>query len=699
MNIDQNTFPKELSWLSFNERVLQEAEDKKVPIIDRVHYLGIFSNNLDEFFRVRVADVRRLAAFAPGKERERSAKLYDKIQKRVLKLQRRFDNAYLDVLKDLRRRHIYLINEQQLKKKQVTFVEDFFYRQVLPVLKPILFTDDTVKFPELTDGSIYFAIKLTLGNDKVKYAVLEIPTPPLDRFIIIPSEGSRRRKALIVLDNIIRHNLKEVFRGTLDIKEAEAYTFKLTRDAELELGETITQSLIDKVSVSLKKRRAADPVRFVFDRDMPQDLLEFLVKQMGFGRFDSLMGGGRYHNSRDFMSFPNLGPEYLEYRRQSPVPVNILDNQQSFFQTLQKTDIMLYYPYHSFRYVEDLLYSASLDPAVKSIKITLYRLASDSHIANALINARNNNKEVTAVMELQARFDEQANIQWANRLTEAGVNVIFGIPGLKVHSKLISIARQEGNTIRYYSHVGTGNFNEKTARVYTDLSLLTYNQQIGKEIDKVFEFLTYNYKQFDYKKLLVSPNSFRPGLMELIDREIENKSYGRKAGIFIKCNNLVDQEVVEKLYDASKAGVKVRLIVRGMCSLIPGVKGLSENIEGISIVDRYLEHTRIYRFENEGDPHFYISSADLMTRNLDYRVEVTCPIEDDTLKQFLNDILELQWKDRAAARIIDSKQQNVFKPRGNKKKVRSQEETISLVKRFSARELPPEDDADKDSGE
>jgi len=694
MSSSPSFYPKELSWLSFNERVLQEAESKSVPIINRVHYLGIFSNNMDEFFRVRVADVRRLATFATGNDKAQSEELLKKIQRRVLQLQKRFDEAYIGILKDLRKRNMYLINEDQLKPKQAVFVSNYFHRKILPLLRPILFTEGVV-LPELKDGSIYFAIKLRLYDGKTKYAALEVPSPPLERFVVIPSDGNKRRKAIIVLENIIRYCLKEVFRGTLDIKKAEAYTFKLTRDAELELGEVVSQSFIDKVAMSLKKRRVADPVRFVYDRAMPEDLLDFLVKQLGFGRYDNVIPGGRYHNSKDFMSFPNLGADYLEYREHSEVPMECLSTSDSFFETLRKRDVMLYYPYHSFRYVEDLLYSASLDPAVTSINITLYRLASDSHVANALINAVNNNKKVTAIMELQARFDEQANIDWAQRLTDAGVNVIFGVPGLKVHSKLILITRKEGNTVRYYSHVGTGNFNEKTAKIYTDFSLLTYNQKIGKEVAKVFEFLNYNYRQFDFEHLLVSPHTCRSGLTALIDKEIENQREGKKSGITLKCNNLVDPQLIEKLYEASNAGVKIRLIIRGMMSLVPGVPGQSENIEAVSIVDRYLEHTRVYIFENDGDPLFYIASADLMTRNLDYRVEVTCPIYDDSLKNMISEVVELQWRDRAKARVLDEKQKNHFKPRGNKRKVRSQEETFRIVEKYSQLPVVAEPQTDK----
>lgn len=674
--------PKEISWLSFNERVLQETENKNVPIIERIRYLGIFSNNMDEFFRVRVADLRRLVAFSTAKEKEKNEALYEEIQKRVMKLQKRFDLAYLDTLQDLRERHIYLIDEQQVQDHQLPFLVDFFQKQILPILRPILFADTNARMPQLSDSNIYFGVKLQLENNVVRYGILEIPSPPLPRFVVIPSENTNE-KVLIVLENIIRVCLKEVFRGTINIKKADAYTFKLTRDAELEIGEGVSQSLIDKMTSSLKKRKLGDPVRFVYDKDMPEDLLGFLVRQLGFGRYDSMIAGSRYHNFKDFIKFPNLGPASLEYKKQPAITIDYLEKNNLVFDTLKKRDVLLHYPYHSFIYVEDLLYTAALDPAVRSIKITLYRLASDSHIANALINAVHNQKEVTVVMELQARFDEQANIQWANQLTEAGVNVIFGVAGLKVHSKLILISRMEGNTLRYYTHIGTGNFNEKTAGIYTDFALLTSNQEIGQEVANIFEFIRQPYRQFQFKHLLVSPHTFRSGITALIDQEITNARYNKASGITLKCNNLVDTAIIEKLYEASQAGVKIRLIVRGMMSLVPGVAGVSENIEAISIVDRYLEHARVYIFENQGQPLYYIASADLMTRNLDYRVEVGCPINDKALQTFIRETIELQWSDRVKARILDESLSNTLKPRGSQRSVRSQEEIFGIVEKYS----------------
>jgi polyphosphate kinase len=675
---------KEISWLSFNERVLQEAENRQVPVIERIRYLGIFSNNLDEFFRVRVADLRRLIAFSSGKEKDKNEQLYKKIQNNVVQLQKRFDRTYMDALEELRKNHIYLIDERQVQAHQHSFLVNLFQKTILPLLRPILFTDGQVRIPQLSDSSIYFAVKLVLENGQVRYSILEIPSPPLPRFVVIPSAGRSRKKVLIVIENIIRLCLKEVFRGVLAIQHAEAFTFKLTRDAELEIGEGVTQSLIDKVSSSLKKRKLADPVRFIYDAEMPEDLLAFLVKNLGFGRYDSLMAGSRYHNFKDFIQFPNLGSPALEFVQKVPIPVPELESNHLVFDTLRKRDVLLHYPYHSFVYVEDLLYTAALDPLVRSIKITLYRLARDSHIASALINAVHNRKEVTVIMELQARFDEHANIQWANQLSEAGINVIFGVPGLKVHSKLILIQRMEGSVLRYYTHIGTGNFNEKTARIYTDYSLLTYNQEIGQEVENLFEFIRYTYRQFKYRHLLVSPHTFRSGITARIEQEIQNAQQGRKSGITIKCNNLVDTQIIEKLYEASRAGVKIRLIVRGMMSLVPGVAGCSENIEAISIVDRYLEHGRVYIFENNGTPFYYIASADLMTRNLDFRVEVACPIYDPDLQSFLRDTIELQWQDNVKARILDASRSNTLRTESDSaRRVRSQENTFALVRQYS----------------
>ena len=683
--LDHDLFiPRELSWLSFNARVLQEAADEAVPIIERLRYLGIFSNNSDEFFRVRVAEVRRLISVSAGENRQQSKDLLTAIQKRVVELQKEFDRIYIDIIKGLAARKIYLINEQQLDDGQAAFVQSFFTQKVLPELEPILLREGQA-IPALNDESIYLAVDVKSGDD-YHYAVVEVPTDHLDRFVEIPRRKGKGGKVFIVLDNIMRACLPQMFRGVLPVDSAQAYCFKFSRDAELEIDTGISQSLIDKMARSLKQRRKADAVRMVYDGKMPQRLLDFLCSRFGFGKYDSLIAGGRYHNSKDFMGFPNVGPKYLEFKPLPPIRIPRLEEPGSIFDTIRDKDVFLYYPYHPFDYVVDLLKTAALDPHVTKIKICLYRVARDSRVIDALVNAVDNGKQVLVVVELAARFDEQANIDWAQRLTENGIEVIFGIPGLKVHSKLLLIERREGNASRYYSHIGTGNFNEKTARLYTDYTLITHDQNVGKDVRNVFEFLQYTYRRPNYRLLLVSPHSARSGLLEMIEQEIANAQAGYRASMTLKCNNLVDKEMVLKLYEASHAGVEIRLIVRGMCSLLPGVKGMSENIQAISIVDRYLEHPRVYVFYNRGNPRYIIGSADLMTRNLDYRVEVLCPIFDEDAQRMIQDTLDQQWHDNVRARELDQNQSNTYvKSRPKAARIRSQE---SIHRYLSTGKLP-----------
>jgi len=671
--LDQDLFmPRELSWLSFNARVLQEAADASVPLIQRLRYLGIFSNNADEFFRVRVAEVRRLISVSSGENRQQAKELLAGIQARVVELKKEFDRIYLDVIRGLADRRIYLINETQLDERQAEFVQSYFTSTVLPELEPILLREGQ-PIPALNDESLYLAVDIKSGED-YHYAVVEVPTDRLDRFVQIPKRRGKGGKVFIVLDNIMRACLSQMFRGIMPIDKAGAYCFKFSRDAELEIDTGFGESMLDKMALSLKQRRKADAVRMVYDQKMPQRLLDYLTARFKFGKYDSLIAGGRYHNSKDFMNFPNVGPKYLEFKPLSPVRIERLDVPGSIFEAIQERDVFLYYPYHPFDYVVDLLKTAALDPQVRAIKICLYRVAKDSRVIDALVNAVHNGKKVLAVVELAARFDEAANISWSERLQENGIDVIFGIQGLKVHSKLLLIERRESGTTRYYSHVGTGNFNEKTARLYTDFTLLTYDQNIGKDVYNVFDFLQYNYRRPNYRLLLVSPHSCRAGLVELIDQEIANARAGYRAAMTLKCNSLVDNELVKKLYEASEAGVEVRLIVRGMCSLLAGVKGISENIQAISIVDRYLEHPRAYVFYNRGSPRYLIGSADLMTRNLDYRVEVLCPIFDKGAQDMIQNILDQQWHDNVKARVLDAQQQNVYvKSKPKATKIRSQE--------------------------
>ncbi|WP_227718297.1 polyphosphate kinase 1 [Microbulbifer sp. Q7] len=672
-------YPKELSWLSFNARVLQEVEDDSVPIIERVRFLGIFSNNLDEFYRVRVADVRRLATFTKGsKRKDQFSDLLGQINEKVLRLQARFGNAYNKVLEDLGRNDIHVINERQLTDNQRAYVEEYFHREVLPELEPF-FIDDRDTMPLLNEASIYFGIYLELEDGSLRFAGLELPTDILPRFVAIPHRDKHREKVYIVLDNVIRACLVDVFRYVLPIDKAAAYTFKISRDAELELGEHVTQNIVDRVAKSLKKRRQAEPVRLVYDSTMPEVLLQLIKKKLKMGRYDSYTPGGRYHNSKDFMRFPADSRQHT-YRKIKPLPT--LPDSANIFDWLREGDRLCYYPYHDFRVITKLLASAAIDPRVREIRINLYRVAQNSRVVAALVNAVRNQKQVTAVVELQARFDEQANIHWSNELSDAGVEVIYGVPGLKVHCKLISILREEGGRDRYYSHFGTGNFNESTARFYCDFSLLTSDDKLGEDAYRVFDFIKQPHLQPDYHHVWMSPHSNRPNILACIEREITAAVAGEPAEIIIKCNNLVDSEVIEHLYRADAAGVRVRIIVRSMCALLCQTRGLSDNIQVLSLVDKYLEHARVYAFHNGGDTQVYLSSADLMTRNLDHRVEVTFPLLCAAHRKTVLDILELQWQDNQKARVLDADQSNSRIANSKaKRSVRSQDAIYRYLKK------------------
>ena len=671
-------YPKELSWLSFNERVLQEVEDESVPVIERVRFLGIFSSNLDEFYRVRVADVRRLATFAKGsKNKEQFSELLASINEKVLRLQRRSFAAYTKVLADLDKHHIHLVNEQQLSGRQRDFVENYFHGEVLPELEPF-FIDDRETMPLLNEASIYFAIYLQLEDGSERFAALEIPTDTLPRFVVIPPREGMHEKVYIVLDNIIRACLNDVFRHVLPIAKAEAYMFKISRDAELELGEYITQNIVDRVAKSLKKRKQADPVRLAHDAAMPEVLLSLVKKKLKMGRYDSYTPGGRYHNSKDFMKFP---ADSARHHYKPLQPLNTLPENESIFDQLGRRDQLLYYPYHDFRAITNMLISAAIDPQVKEIRINLYRVAKNSRVVAALVNAVRNNKKVIAVVELQARFDELANIHWSNELRDAGVKVIYGVPGLKVHCKLISIVRTENGEERFYSHLGTGNFNESTAHVYCDFSLLTSDQVLGRDVYNVFEFIQYTHQRPDYQRIAVSPYTNRPALLQAIDREIDAARAGKRAELFFKCNNLVDSEVIDRLYQANAAGVRVRLIVRSMCSLVCETAGLSENIRVISLVDKFLEHARVYIFHNGGEEKVWLSSADLMTRNLDHRVEVTFPVDDETHRETVKKIMELQWGDDQKARVLDAEQSNTRIANNTSRGCRAQDAIYRYLKK------------------
>ncbi|TDB56280.1 polyphosphate kinase 1 [Photorhabdus luminescens] len=680
MSQDRLYTEKELSWLSFNERVLQEAADKSNPLIERMRFLGIYSNNLDEFYKVRFADVKRRILINEERGSAASARnVLKKIQAKVAKTDQEFDVLYNELLLEIARNQIFLINERQISPNQQIWLRQYFRQHLRPHTTPILINPETNLVEFLKDDYTYLAVEIVHGQN-IQYALLEIPSDKVPRFVNLPPEMPHRRKSMILLDNIMRYCLDEIFKGFFDYDSLNAYSMKMTRDSEYDLATEMESSLLELMSSTLKQRLTAEPVRFVYQREMPDEMVELLRSKLGLSNDDSVISGGRYHNFKDFIKFPNEGKKNLLNKPLPRLRHTWFDNFRNGFDAIREQDVLLYYPYHTFEHVLELLRQASFDPSVLSIKINIYRVAKDSRIIDSMIHAAHNGKKVTVVVELQARFDEEANIHWAKRLTEAGVHVIFSAPGLKIHAKLFFISRLEGEEIVRYAHIGTGNFNEKTARLYTDYSLLTANPQITNEVRRVFNFIENPYRPVKFENLMVSPQNSRAMLNQLISQEIANARANKPAGITLKINNLVDKDLVDRLYDASEAGVKIRLLIRGMCSLVPNQPGFSENIQITSIVDRFLEHDRVYVFTNDGDEKVFLSSADWMTRNIDYRIEVAVCLLDPQLKQRVLDILELQFNDTVKARYVDKELSNSYVPRGNKRKIRAQLAIYDYIK-------------------
>lgn len=672
--------PKEISWLSFNERVLQEADNKEVPLVERFKFLGIYSNNLDEYFRVRVATLKRLSQFGPKSKNilgYNPKATLKKVHEIVLEQNIKFEKIYSSLIQELDKHKIHIINEKQLNQEQSEFVRSYFLKEVRTRLMPYLIEKDA-ELPNLTDDAIYLAISLfKKDSDKKRYALMEIPRDVLPRFIILPEIGDD--KFIIYLDDIIRVGLRDIF-FIFDFDEFTAHSIKLTKDAELELADDISESYIEKVTRSIHMRKWGSPVRFIYDRKMPDDFLKTLTRKLNFGPDDVIIPSDRYQNLKDFMQFPNLGKKKFYYEQLVPVSHRDIQPGKSILSAIKKRDVLLYFPYHSFDHFIDLLREASIDPYVTSIQITLYRLARNSSVVNALLNAVRNGKNVITVVELQARFDEEANILWGNKMMEEGIKVIYGVPGLKVHSKLLLITRTKNDITHRYAAIGTGNFNEDTARIYTDHLLLTSNLKITNEVLKTFNFFNANYKKDAYYHLVLSPFSLRNKMILLIENEIRNAQAGKKAYIYMKLNNLTDSEIIDDLYEASNAGVNIKLIIRGMISLVPGVKDISENIKAIGIVDRFLEHSRCMIFCNGGNEEVFISSADLMTRNIDHRIEVTCPVFDKSLRNELHQIFDIQWNDNVKARKLDAALSNKFVKPG-KEPFQSQVEVYEFLKK------------------
>lgn len=682
---------KEISWLAFNGRVLQEASDPSVPLLERLTFLGIFSSNQDEFFRVRVAHLRRLEQIGAGARRlmgDDPAQILQEIHDVVLKQQADFESTYRSILAELHGHGISIVTEKDLNRDQEDFIREFYRQKLRPTLIPLMINHLT-KFPQLRDQAIYLAIWLySSGSRRSEYALIEIPTDVLSRFVILPRAGDRHY--VILLDDVIRYCLKDIF-SIFPFDHFEAYTIKLTRDAQLDLDDDLYESYIEKISKGLKQRRSGAPVRFIYDNQIPRRLLKLLKGKMGLDdQSGPFIPGGRYHNFKDFMGFPRIGPKKLSAAPLPPLAHGNIDSGTTFFKAIRRRDILVHYPYQTFDTLIEFLRQAAIDPKVRSIRMTLYRVARNSKIVNALINASRNGKKVTVVMELQARFDEAENVYWSERLQEEGVRVIHGVPGLKVHAKLILITRVSHRKTVLYANVSSGNFNETTARVYTDDSLFTADERITAEVKRVFNFLESNYRRTTFKHLLVSPYDTRRKLTRLIDTEIKNAGKGLPAWVILKVNNLEDRGLIRKLYEASEAGVDVRLMVRGMFSLVPGVKGVSERIQATAILDRFLEHSRVLAFANGGDEKLFISSGDWMERNVDHRVEVACPIYDPALKKRLKDLLDILWDDDVKARVLDKNLRNRYRPAAGAGRTHAQE----AIYAYLAEQHAPKPEAD-----
>lgn len=678
---EQKYIDREKSWLAFNARVLQEAADDTVPLLDRLRFLGIFSNNLDEFFRVRFAAIRRLSLSGISGEKYFGGVTAQQLIKDITKIVIQQQSESLRILNNIEEQlateNIFIIHENEINEEQEVFLKDFFIQKLSPELVTIIL-NDLAEFPVLKDSLGYLAVKLVMKkNQEVRYAIIEIPKM-INRFVVLPS--SNEKQYVILIDDVIRKNLSSIF-NIFNYESVSAHMIKITRDAQLDIDSDLSKSMLEKISTSVKDRRIGEPVRFIYDQEISKDTLKFFLDKMNIDSTDSIIPGGRYHNRRDYMDFPNLGRFDLLYKKNDPLPVPGLSLEGSILGKIAEKDYLLNAPYQSFSYLIKFLREAALDPKVSTIKITLYRLAKNSQIISSLINAAKNGKKVIVQIELQARFDEASNISYAEQMQTEGIELIFGIKGLKVHSKVCVIERNEKNKIKRYGFISTGNFNETTAKIYTDVTLFTCHPQILKDISKIFDFFDTNYKVQHYKHLIVSPQYTRSRIVKLIDREIVHALAGRKTYMKLKMNSLSDLAMIDKLYEASNAGVRIQLEVRGICSLIPGVKGLSENIEAISIVDNYLEHSRVYIFGNAGFTEVYISSADLMTRNIEARVEVTCPIYNEEIKNELIDNFDIGWKGNVKARYHSYKLDNKYRVRNNDPVFRAQLETYKYYQR------------------
>jgi polyphosphate kinase len=674
--------PRDISWLSFNARVLQEANDSTVSLSNRIRFLGIYSNNSDEFFRVRVATLKRMIEFIDKKKQKLNMHLeedphliLDNIQTIVLQQQSEFNRIWTNILKELKKQKIVLVDEKHLNKEQQKFVKTFFDEKVRRNVIPLMI-ESLPQLPYLRDKSIYLGVVMRKKNSAYdqKYSLIEVPSRFNGRFIRLPSKPNEH--CIMLLEDFIRFNLPYIF-AYFGYDYFESYIFKVTKDAEIDMDSDMATDLVEKIESGLKNRRKGKPVRFVYDKEMDSGLLEYLIRKLNLNKRSNIIPGGRIHNFRHFMDFPTVIPE--KNIRRKPFVHPALQNIVRVTDIVLQQDVMLHFPYHSFNPIIDLLREAAIDPDVVSIKITAYRLAAQSKIINALINAARNGKKVMVMMELKARFDEEANLEWKNMLEEEGILVLLGVPGMKVHAKLCVIKKRVRNKTVQYGFVSTGNLNENTAKVYADHCLLTANRNVMADINKIFFYLENWQKGMqplnNCKTLLVSPVSMRKQIEQLINREIRNAKQGKEAGIIVKSNSLSDKLLIQKLYQAATAGVDVKLIIRGIFCAMPNNKKLNNKMHALSIVDEYLEHARVMIFYNGGKEKLFISSADWMVRNLDHRVEAAVPIHDENIVQEIKDIIHIQLNDNVKARILDNHLSNNYVPFTGKKRIRSQVET------------------------
>lgn len=693
MNISDNFIEddlfinREISWLQFNERVLQEASDPTTPLLERIKFLGIFSNNRDEFFRVRVATIHRMNMLMQKKELDYRInfdpkKLLSEIYSIVEDQEKRFTAVYQDLTRQLKENGIFIVNEEELTKEQGEYVRSFFNQHIRSYVFPIML-NNVKDLTFLKDQNFYLAVVMadTTKKNKTRFALLKVPVQIVGRFIILdPPENNKNSHFIILLDDVIRYCLPDIF-SVFGYNHFEAYTVKFTRDAELDIDNDVSKSFIERIEESLKQREKGVPVRFVYDEKMPLVLLDKLKQKMRINEKDTLRAGSRYHNFKDFMKFPKINNPAFYFEPLPPLAHPLLPPNHSILAVMRQQDIMLHYPYHSFQYLIDLLREASIDPQVKEIKMTFYRTARDSSVINSLINAARNGKKVTVFLELQARFEEETNIYWVNRLQEEAVEIIPTIPDYKVHAKLLVIKRieEDGNEL-LYCNVSTGNFNESTATVYADDSLFTTDPRITKDVDKVFTLFKSRYIPPTFENLYVSPFNIRSFIIRQLNNEIRNVKEGKEAWAILKVNSLVDEEIANKIYEAAQSGVNIKLSVRGICVIKPGIPNLSNNIEALSIVDRFLEHSRVFIFCNSGRNKFFISSADLMPRNLDHRIEVVCPIFDKGIQKELMQMLQIELNANVKARTLDYGHINEYRSVNPTKKIRSQHEKYYMFR-------------------